>query len=68
MLVLSRKPMERIEIGDGVFITILEIRANKVRVGIDAPKDIHIRRTELPDKIPALPTDFVPLAAASHNP
>jgi carbon storage regulator CsrA len=49
MLVLSRK-MERIEIGDRVVVTVLEIRGNKVRIGIDAPKDIRVLRTELQDR------------------
>lgn len=51
MLVLSRKPMQRIHIGDSVVITLIEIRGNKVRIGIDAPKDIHVLRGELQDKV-----------------
>ena len=53
MLVLSRKLMERIEIGDSVVVTVLEIRGNKVRVGIDAPTDIRVLRAELPVSSPA---------------
>ena len=41
MLVLSRKPMESIHIGDSVVLTVLEVRGNKLRVGIDAPKEIN---------------------------
>lgn len=47
MLVLTRKATERIQIGDNVVVTILDIRGNKVRIGIDAPKEIRILRTEL---------------------
>ena len=47
MLVLSRKSTERIQIGDNVVVTVLEIRGNKVRIGIDAPKEIHVLRSEL---------------------
>ena len=47
MLLLSRKSMERIQIGDDVVVTVLEIRGNQVRIGIDAPKEIHIVRSEL---------------------
>ena len=47
MLVLSRKAMERILIGDSIVVTVLEIRGNKVRIGIDAPKIIHVLRSEL---------------------
>lgn len=47
MLVLSRKPGERILIGDDVAITIVRIGPNNVRVGIDAPRDMNIVREEL---------------------
>lgn len=51
MLVLSRKPMQRIHIGDSVVVTLIEIRGNRVRIGIDAPKHIHVLRGELQDKV-----------------
>jgi carbon storage regulator len=51
MLVLSRKPMERIHIGDSVVVTVLEVRGNKARIGIDAPEDIHVLRSELLDRV-----------------
>ena len=51
MLVLSRKPMERIHIGDSVVVTVLEVRGNKVRIGIDASQDIHVLRSELLDRV-----------------
>ena len=47
MLVLSRKPGERILIGDQVAVTIVRIGPNTVRVGIEAPKDMNIVREEL---------------------
>jgi carbon storage regulator len=47
MLVLSRKPGERILIGDQVVITIVRIGPNTVRLGIDAPRDMNIVREEL---------------------
>jgi len=47
MLVLSRKPGERILIGDNIAITIVRIGPQTVRVGIDAPDDIQIIRAEL---------------------
>jgi len=46
MLVLSRKSDERIMIGD-IELVILEIRGNKVRLGIKAPREISVVRTEL---------------------
>lgn len=47
MLVLSRKPGERILIGDDVTITVVRIGPNNVRVGIEAPRDMSIVREEL---------------------
>lgn len=51
MLVLSRKSTERIQIGDNVVVTVLEIRGNKVRIGISAPRGIRILRSELKETI-----------------
>ncbi len=47
MLVLSRKPGERILIGEDISITVVRIGPNTVRLGIDAPKDKNIVREEL---------------------
>jgi len=47
MLVLSRKIGERIVIGDSIVLTILAVRSGQVRLGIDAPPSVHIRREEL---------------------
>lgn len=47
MLVLSRKPGEKILIGENVTITIVRIGPNTVRLGIDAPRDMNIVRDEL---------------------
>ena len=47
MLVLSRKPGERIRVGEDIRITIIRIGPNSVRVGIDAPHDLNIVREEL---------------------
>lgn len=47
MLVLTRKLGERILIGESVVVTILDVNRWHIRLGIDAPPDIHIRREEL---------------------
>ena len=47
MLVLSRKPNERILIGDNISVTIVRIGPNSVRVGITAPPELRIVREEL---------------------
>ena len=55
MLVLCRKSMERIQIGDNVVVTVLEICRNKVRIGISAPREIRVLRSELKEVIPEGP-------------
>lgn len=47
MLVLSRKPGERILIGDDVVVTVVRVGPNNVRLGIDAPRKMNIVREEL---------------------
>ena len=50
MLVLSRKVGQRLVIDDSITIVINRITGNRVQIGIEAPKDVHIMRGEL-DKI-----------------
>lgn len=47
MLVLSRKVGEMIQIGDDIFVTIVAVEGNKVRIGIQAPDNARILRGEL---------------------
>lgn len=51
MLVLSRKKDESIMIGDDICITVVSIVGNKVRLGIDAPKNIAVHREEVYEAI-----------------
>lgn len=51
MLVLSRKKNETIVINDDITIVIVEIRGDKVRLGIEAPKDVPVHRREVYDAI-----------------
>lgn len=51
MLVLSRQKDESIIIGDDVEITIVDVRGDKVRLGISAPKDITVHRKEVYEAI-----------------
>lgn len=53
MLVLSRKKSEVIRIDGGIVITIVETRAHKVRIGIDAPRGVGIWREEIAQRIEA---------------
>jgi carbon storage regulator len=47
MLVLSRKKEEKVIIGDGIVVTVVEIRGDTVKLGISAPKAVPIYRAEL---------------------
>jgi len=51
MLVLSRKKNESIIINDQITVTVIEIRGDKVRLGIEAPKDVSVHRREVYEAI-----------------
>lgn len=51
MLVLSRKKDEAIKVGDLITVYVIEIRGDKVRLGVDAPKDIPVHRQEVYEAI-----------------
>lgn len=51
MLILSRKKNEQIVISDDITITVLDVEGEKVKIGIDAPKDIKVFRKELIEEV-----------------
>jgi carbon storage regulator len=53
MLVLSRRPSEVIRIGEDISIMVVEIRGDKVKLGIAAPKDVAVHRQEVYERIQA---------------
>lgn len=55
MLVLSRREGEQVVIGDGIVVTVTQIERGRVRLGIDAPRDVPIYRRELPEADRLLP-------------
>jgi carbon storage regulator len=50
MLILTRRPMQTVRIGNDVSVTVLEIRGSQVRIGISAPRETSVLREELIDK------------------
>ncbi|MBO9570509.1 MAG: carbon storage regulator CsrA, partial [Cellulomonas iranensis] len=51
MLVLTRRVGESVVIGDDVVVTVLEVRADGVRLGIDAPRHVRVHRSEVLDAV-----------------
>lgn len=67
MLVLSRKPGERFSIGNDIWVTIVRIGPNSVRVGIDAPGHLNIVREELTLEIAPHERRAVPVCYQAGN-
>ena len=53
MLILTRKANETLTIGDDVTVTILGVKGNQVRIGVNAPKEISVHREEVYNRIKA---------------
>ena len=51
MLILTRREGESLIIGDDIKLTILEVRVNQIRIGIDAPKEVSVHREEIYHRI-----------------
>ena len=51
MLILTRRIGETVVIGDDVKITVLGVKGNQVRLGVDAPKDVSVHREEIYQRI-----------------
>lgn len=51
MLILTRRIGETLKIGDNIDVTILSIRGNQIRIGINAPRDVSVHREEIYTRI-----------------
>lgn len=53
MLILTRHASETLVIGDEIEVTVLGIKGNQVRIGVNAPKDVSVHREEIYERIKA---------------
>lgn len=68
MLILTRRVGETLMVGDDVTVTVLGVKGNQVRIGVNAPKNVAVHREEIYDRIQKEQSGELPgLAAASKG-
>lgn len=68
MLVLTRKLGERIVIGDSITVTVVDIKGDTIRLGIDAPREVRVQRSEVLEQIAAETADAAAATDAAAAP
>ena len=68
MLILTRRVGESLMIGDEINVTVLGIRGNQVRIGVNAPKEVAVHREEIYERIKQEKTGAVPAPASESGP
>lgn len=53
MLILTRRIGETLMVGDEVTVTVLGVKGNQIRLGVNAPKDVEVHRSEIYERIQA---------------
>lgn len=51
MLILTRRQGEELKIGDNVTVTVLGVKGNQVRIGVEAPREVSVHRSEVYERI-----------------
>lgn len=51
MLLLTRRPGEKLIINDNITVTVLSVKGNQIRLGIEAPRDVKVHREEIYERI-----------------
>ena len=64
MLVLTRRINESIKIRDDIEIMVVEVRGDRVRLGIEAPKNVSVHRAEVYERIAATAEPMLPIVCA----